>query len=412
MATIHDPLLRRLGATLPDGRRFKGGVLISPGDAAAADATRARDAALDAEARRGAIQTGPAPASLLAPTAPSTGASPAPLPGAAAPIPHGMPPGYDARTGGINVNNYVGSRYDPAFLANNPQFAPKAPESEAVQVARIQAEGARAQRESVGFGSYEEASRSLPPGVSGKITQDTKTGRWMVTDAGQAPVDRTGTRVDVGGVPMYWQNNNQVAPLPDPKTQPQYFETPKVTETGGFRFYQTGPGEAPRPLREPDAGGGLNPLVVGSMTQKLTTLEQELAEHQAKIVSGDNRYGFGNVKSRAERVKELEAEIAGTRAMLRGGGGGGGGGAPAAQPAAAPAPAAPAKPAQPAAAATPPAKLYTIADKQVSFAPGADLLKAAQQAVDDGVISADSARELLAKNGYKPKTAKPADKKN
>jgi len=50
MTTLEEDILRQTRLTGPDGSQYRGGVKVSAGDAARTDATRARDAALDAEA--------------------------------------------------------------------------------------------------------------------------------------------------------------------------------------------------------------------------------------------------------------------------------------------------------------------------------------------------------------------------
>lgn len=57
----YDKLVRAVGITLPDGRKFKNGVLISAGDAARSAGTRARDAAFDLQGGEYATRGGPNP---------------------------------------------------------------------------------------------------------------------------------------------------------------------------------------------------------------------------------------------------------------------------------------------------------------------------------------------------------------
>ena len=72
----------------------------------------------------------------------------------------------------------------------------------------------------------------------------------------------------------------------------------------------------------------------------------------------------------------------------------------------APAPAAPTKPAAPIAAAKPAqGKLYAIDGNQILFAHGDNMLNSVQQALDDGHITADSARTIL-RNAKFPSKAK------
>lgn len=181
MATLQEDILRQTGVTLPDGRRYQRGVITSASDAARTDATRARNAAFDAEATSRQIgmplrpaapvipdgqitALGPRPASSISPLGdspvakavmanlPSLGLQASP--GASGPVdvnaysdsrygdnvsvpPAGQPSapgapqaGYGATRldPGINVTGYAGSRYDPNFAANNPQAPLEAPD--------------------------------------------------------------------------------------------------------------------------------------------------------------------------------------------------------------------------------------------------------------------------------------------
>jgi hypothetical protein len=123
-----------------------------------------------------------------------------------------------------------------------------------------------------------------------------------------------GTMLNVGGVPFVQTNPNQITPLPRPDQAPELFQMPEVVEQAGRQFYRSGPREEFRPL--PAQGSEMNPLVLGAAQTKLANLEQELAGHQAAMMANDNRYGVLNLRSRDARVKQLQAEIAGTRAMM------------------------------------------------------------------------------------------------
>ena len=254
----------------------------------------------------------------------------------------------------------------------------------------------------------------MPPGYDktpvGQAMTNGVTNPKTLEDLGKAytptpPVDRTGQPITVGGHPMYWQNQNQVAPLPDPKTQPQYFDIPKVIETNGVKFYQDGPGMPARPLAQSNANA-LSPLAIGAASQRIATLEQEKADHEAAIIKGDNRFGFMNLKNRQDRLNEINATITGLRATVGNKGAPAGDATPTDQTPPAPAPAAPTKPAAPIAAAKPAqGKLYAIDGNQILFAHGDNMLNSVQQALDDGHITADSARTIL-RNAKFPSKAK------
>lgn len=163
------------------------------------------------------------------------------------------------------------------------------------------------------------------------------------------------------------------------------------------------PLDASKVVRPQRGGRGLDPLVVGSLTQQITALEQERAQHQAAIVSGDERTGFANRRSRKSRVAEIDAKLAGLRAMLEAGGDGAGvgpGTVPGPESRVASAPAAISS------TSTTPAKLYTVgADRQLSFAPDVktpqQVLQAFNQMVQDGVMDVATARAELEKRGFK-----------
>jgi hypothetical protein len=92
-----------------------------------------------------------------------------------------------------------------------------------------------------------------------------------------------------------------------------------------------------RVVRPPSSGGSkLDPMLVGSLTQRIQALEQEKLEHQQAIVNDDKRYGFLNTSSREERIRQIDQQLAGFKATL--GAGGKTSGAPAPTATAAPAP--------------------------------------------------------------------------
>ena len=413
----------------PDGTYRLNGALVSQADHEAAMRTKSEAAALDRDVRGQAIGAPRVPAPVgMPPSVPPPSASPAsglPPPG----MPPASAPGYVPGVG-IDVTGYVGSRYDKDFARNNPQLFQGPPPTSEIITQRQQLADANGKipgryydpaniaKASPAWltaetnalpGRLDTAAltKALPPGATSAMPgadylraggRDMKTAETLDKVGKPAEVDHTGQPITVSGVPMYWQNPKQVVPLPNPKTQPQYFATPKITEVDGVKFYQTGTGQAPRPLNDGNGGKGLDPLVVGGITQQIAALEQEKVQHQAAIVNGDNRFGFMNVQSRSDRLKEIEADLAGKRAML---GGKGAAPAPEGETAAPAAPAAPATPAAPGAPVAPAAKLYTIQGDKVNF--GTDrtkMLQSAQQAVDDGVITADQARELLKQSGY------------
>ena len=228
---------RALGIPMGDGRVFQNGAIVSAADAANADATRQRNAQLDAQARGQAIQGGgtdgqragwPAvPGSQVAgPPAsglPSTGpvgpydpASPSRQPTNGSP---GFVPGV-----GVDVSGYSGSRYAPDYAQNNPQPAAPNPQSQFIRQQLLAMNGTQPDRiytpatlarasdaqvagelaaqkprneflndqlkrmgettaAGAGYGSYDDAVASLPAGVTGDISQDAKTGRWLTTKA-------------------------------------------------------------------------------------------------------------------------------------------------------------------------------------------------------------------------------------
>jgi len=82
------------------------------------------------------------------------------------------------------------------------------------------------------------------------------------------------------------------------------------------KFYRTAPGAEWKavPREGPD---NLDPMVVGSVTERVTALEAETREHQMAISKGDKRYGL-NLRSRETRLQEINKQLAGLRATLRG----------------------------------------------------------------------------------------------
>ena len=462
--------------TLPDGPQPDGtyrlnGAVVSAADHAAAMATRGTNAALDAQARGQAIQTGdPAVRQSGYPIPPGLPHS-APPPSAA--LPPGMPPGYGPGVqpgyggtnadAGINVNSYVGSRYSPDFAWSNPQLftpptglppvtadtltqrqqladangkipgrhydpaniAAASPEWLASETAMLPSRLA-----TVAAGQDRDAlSKTLagmPPGYDktpvGQAMTNGVTNPKTLEDLGKAytptlPPARTGQLITVGGHQMYWQNQNQVAPFPDPKTQPQYFDIPKVMETNGFKFYQDGPGMPARPLPQSN-DNALSPLVIASAIEKIATLEKEKADHEIAIIKGDNRFSFLNLRTRQDRIDEINAKIAALRTSIGGKGAPAGDATPNGQTPSAPAPVAaaptapatpvaPAKPATPAAPAKPAqGKLYSISGDQILFAHGDNMLNSVQQALDDGHITAESARTILRNAKFSDKAKK------
>ena len=204
-------------------------------------------------------------------------------------------------------------------------------------------------------------------------------------------VDRIGTTVDVQGTPMVFTQQGNLAPVPKPAAAPIDFSQPPPVQTvDGVRFYQPAPNEPWKPLREESGAGGLDPLVVGGITEKVAAAEKELAQHQAEMVGGDTRYGFANLNRRQTRVDELKSKIAGFKAMLGSG--------------TKQAPDAPSAPKD----AAPQSKLYEKhADGRVTYGTNpATLIPTVQQMLNDGVIDEAAARALLIEAGLKPKAPK------
>lgn len=127
---------------------------------------------------------------------------------------------------------------------------------------------------------------------------------------------RVGSVLDIGGVPYVWTNTGQISPLQMAKEPERYFDTPQVSTVDGVQFSRPGPQQAWRPLPAQRSGSELNPILVGSMREQLTRLEGELLEHQLALSRDDKRYGVGNLRSRLDRIKDLEAKISGLRATL------------------------------------------------------------------------------------------------
>jgi hypothetical protein len=82
---------------------------------------------------------------------------------------------------------------------------------------------------------------------------------------------------------------------------------------GGVRV-QFPPGAASGTVAKPmDAATA---TMFGTLTQELGKIDAELIDHAQQIATGDNRFGFLNNSSRAERVKELQSRKAGIEAQL------------------------------------------------------------------------------------------------
>jgi hypothetical protein len=82
---------------------------------------------------------------------------------------------------------------------------------------------------------------------------------------------------------------------------------------------QTGePVAGSKVIRQP-SGAKLDPMLVGTLTQQIQKLEAEKLDHQQQMLQGDQRTGFLNLNSRADRIKEIDASLAGLRATLNAG---------------------------------------------------------------------------------------------
>ncbi len=99
------------------------------------------------------------------------------------------------------------------------------------------------------------------------------------------------------------------------------------------QYYQTGPNEPWKPVPKTAPGAKLDPMLVGTINEQITKLEAEKLEQQQAIASGDNRFGFANINSRADRLQEIDSRLAGLRATLKAGNAGAPGSAPTAPPA-------------------------------------------------------------------------------
>ena len=490
--------------TLPDGPQPDGtyrlnGAVVSAADHAAAMATRGTNAALDAQARGQAIQTGdPAVRQSGYPIPPGLPHS-APPPSAA--LPPGMPPGYGPGVqpgyggtnadAGINVNSYVGSRYSPDFAWSNPQLftpptglppvtadtltqrqqladangkipgrhydpaniAAASPEWLASETAmlpsRLATVAAGQDRDALsktlagmppgyeapppagqppGMPPAGAAPAGAPPSTAGMPPvdrgqeylrnggRDLKTAEYLTKASAPAKVvGGFGTAKEaLDSIPPGYKGSAQqnaegrwlmnYEPVPAQKTQPTAYDKPKIIETNGVKFMQSGPGRPWTPLAAANAAA-MTGDDVKAANQSLAELNQEKADHQVAIANGSTRYSSGHLdifglSSRAGRIHEIDRARADLLAKL------GGNAASDSQTPPAPAPAAPTKPAAPIAAAKPAqGKLYAIDGNQILFAHGDNMLNSVQQALDDGYITADSARTIL-RNAKFPSKAK------
>jgi hypothetical protein len=134
--------------------------------------------------------------------------------------------------------------------------------------------------------------------------------------------------VDLGnyvGVPTSEKGGYNFLPKPkaaaapmDPKTLPRITVGGKEgviipDSKGGMRIiFPTGvaSGTVQKPLGTGEA------MMVGSLTQQLAKINEELAGHAAEISQGDNRYGFLNINNRQDRVAELLRQADGIKAQL------------------------------------------------------------------------------------------------
>jgi len=188
------------------------------------------------------------------------------------------------------------------------------------------------------LGSAEEMERIKLKGIEAtaeggvRSAQEEAMGRVKAAEAGRDPMAPTIIQDPVTGAPVaYSPKSGQLLAMggtPNPmdgnRGRPAYGENDELLG----HFVRDGEGKekfvASRPKQEQPADPDAMRMQDNRARERAKLLG-ELRLHQKKIQAGDNRFGFANIKSRGDRVAEIEGQLEGL------------GGVPGASPASAPA---------------------------------------------------------------------------